>query len=506
MLSFPALSDLSSELLGQPLDGTGTDIATGNNAQPDNEEWVKGLFGLAFRFDGDDALRVPRCNKATAEPWNLDMTRATMLAWIRPQGYAIDYEADRGIIMNKENSYEFGLADNTGALQGAFSPCWRWWGEIIIPLHEWSHVAVSYDGTNEAHFIMSQQVEAIACGNGGDLTPSQADFRIGHREARVGVLGHSNFQGDIDEAMVFDRALGESELHGIYRGHYRHSHTAGSRNVQASHSLVNNDVSGATGHKSTFARVSQKLIDRIDSLIGYWPLDGDASDSSGNGLDGRVPNPEWVSGVYGLAIAFAGDDGLEVSAGSINALTVNDVTMAAWIKAEAGGNTGATFESTEGMIMCRDEAYEIALKSGTGELQAAFGTGGGTTELPYSAECWAWFGQQIIPAHEWVEKCAPSISLLVPNLCLSIVAGTVHALTLCNVLPLCMLVVSDGCTSQCPSTMSLNNRPITSAACRCRPAHHVHLEHTAATPSRHQIYHSRSVPASTLGTRTMLLH
>ena len=276
-----------------PLDGTGTDIAAGNNAQPDNEEWVKGLFGLAFRFDGDDALRVPRCNKATAEPWNLDATQVTMVAWIRPQGYAIDYDADRGIIMNKESSYEFGLSDNTGKLQGAFSPCWRWWGEVIIPLHEWSHVAVAYDGTNEAHYIMSQQVEAIACGNGGDLNPSQADFRIGHREARVGVLGHSNFQGDIDEAMVFNRALGEADLHNVYRGHYRRASVAsGSRTVQASHSLSNNDVSGASGHKSSFARVNQKLIDRIGSLVGFWALDGDATDSSGNGLDGAVRNPE----------------------------------------------------------------------------------------------------------------------------------------------------------------------------------------------------------------------
>ena len=67
------------------------------------------------------------------------------------------------MIFNKEGAYEIGLADSdqqsTGALQGALSPCWRWWGSIIIPLHEWSHVAVSYDGTNEAHFISSEQVE-----------------------------------------------------------------------------------------------------------------------------------------------------------------------------------------------------------------------------------------------------------------------------------------------------------------------------------------------------------
>ena len=289
-----------------PLDGGGQDLAAGNNAQPDSEEWVKGLFGLAFRFDGDDSLRVSRCNKAmdpngppTAGDgaWNLDLTRTTMLAWVRPQSYAVAYEADRGIIMNKESSYEFGLADNTGALQGAFSPCWRWWGSVLIPLHEWTHVAVAYDGTNEAHFIGSEQVEATACGDGGDLTPSMADFRIGHREAQVGLIGHSNFVGDLDEAMIFNRALGENDLHGIYRGHYRHSHTAGSRNVQHSHDLRNNDVSGLSGHRDTYSSVSSKLLRHVDSLVGFWALDGDATDSSSNGLDGTAQNPEWVSGV-----------------------------------------------------------------------------------------------------------------------------------------------------------------------------------------------------------------
>ena len=289
-----------------PLDGGGQDLAAGNNAQPDSEEWVKGLFGLAFRFDGDDSLRVSRCNKAmdpNGPPtggdgaWNLDLTRTTMLAWVRPQSYAVAYEADRGIIMNKESSYEFGLADNTGALQGAFSPCWRWWGSVLIPLHEWTHVAVAYDGTNEAHFIGSEQVEATACGDGGDLTPSMADFRIGHREAQVGLIGHSNFVGDLDEAMIFNRALGENDLHGIYRGHYRHSHTAGNRNVQHSHDLRNNDVSGLSGHRDTYSSVSSKLLRHVDSLVGFWALDGDATDSSSNGLDGTAQNPEWVSGV-----------------------------------------------------------------------------------------------------------------------------------------------------------------------------------------------------------------
>ena len=46
-----------------------------------------------------------------------------------------------------------------------------------------------------------------------------------------------------------------------------------------------------------YKAVNDRLIGRIESLVGYWALDGDASDSSGNGLDGTVANPEWVAGV-----------------------------------------------------------------------------------------------------------------------------------------------------------------------------------------------------------------
>ena len=161
----------------------------GNHAQVDNEQWVKGLFGLAFRFNGDDVLRATRCNKGVT-PWNLDVPLVTMVAWIRPQSYDIAYNAGMGIIMNKERSYEFGLKDNTGALQGAFSRCWRWWGKVLIPIHEWSHVAIAYDGTSQVHMINSQIVESESCGNGGKLTPSSADFRIGHRSTFAGSQGH----------------------------------------------------------------------------------------------------------------------------------------------------------------------------------------------------------------------------------------------------------------------------------------------------------------------------
>ena len=90
-----------------PLDGSGADLMGGNHASANGEDWVKGLFGLAFRFNGDDNLRATKCDGQAA--WDLDVDQVLMIAWVRPTSYDLVYNADTSTIMNKENSYEFGL-------------------------------------------------------------------------------------------------------------------------------------------------------------------------------------------------------------------------------------------------------------------------------------------------------------------------------------------------------------------------------------------------------------
>lgn len=78
----------------------------GNSLSGTGEEWVKGLFGLAYRFDGQDVLRASKCNIASAtqgsqDIWALDLAEVMMVAWIRPVGYDVTYGNDRGVIINK---------------------------------------------------------------------------------------------------------------------------------------------------------------------------------------------------------------------------------------------------------------------------------------------------------------------------------------------------------------------------------------------------------------------
>ena len=228
-----------------PLDGDGQDLThpdqvtqfgqdmsgTESHLTAVNAQFVSGLFGEAFRFVGNDRLEVTDTNGA------LDADFVTMIAWIRPINYDVD--ADRGIIMNKEGSYEMGLQDQTGNLQGAFQSgvftggaedpatgvwtnnagsfgCWRWWGHIRMPLHEWSHVGVQYDGTSEKHYVNGMLAETGSCP--GDpavrmvLNKVQDNLRIGARttcfrtddaSGECQPDANSQFRGDIDEVMLF---------------------------------------------------------------------------------------------------------------------------------------------------------------------------------------------------------------------------------------------------------------------------------------------------------------
>jgi hypothetical protein len=73
--------------------------------------------------------------------------------------------------------------------------------------------------------------------------------------------------------------------------------------------------------------------DMDPSLVGWWKLDGDALDSTGNGNDGTVfGDPQWVPGRIADAIALDGD-GDYVDIGPVGISGIDPRTIAGWAKA-----------------------------------------------------------------------------------------------------------------------------------------------------------------------------
>ena len=114
-----------------------------------------------------------------------------------------------------------------------------------------------------------------------------------------------------------------------------------------------------------------------------------AADSSGNGHDGEISNPDWVAGKKGNALQFGGE-GSEafVTVESTDVLNVNECTFMAWINADHwDGTRQIVGKSVHGGCSGRTQ-YGLFSESGVFKLR--FETDGGradiTTDLPATGE------------------------------------------------------------------------------------------------------------------------
>jgi len=144
--------------------------------------------GNAIKFRGDAGDQV----QAKDSP-SLDISgkEFTMEAWVYPTGVG-----DYIIIVNKENSWEMAL--HQGAVYYAVSaPNWKWWGQGIAELNKWSHVAVTYDGTETVGWLNGKKVNSTK-ENSANINPTDEPFNIGWRPFGT----HYPFFGIIDEVRI----------------------------------------------------------------------------------------------------------------------------------------------------------------------------------------------------------------------------------------------------------------------------------------------------------------
>lgn len=74
---------------------------------------------------------------------------------------------------------------------------------------------------------------------------------------------------------------------------------------------------------------------RVPSLVGYWPMEGNANDASGNGRHGTVIGATLATGKFGKCYDFDGTDDY-VSVPSDAGLNITGaLTLAAWVNVDA---------------------------------------------------------------------------------------------------------------------------------------------------------------------------
>ena len=85
-------------------------------------------------------------------------------------------------------------------------------GDALIPPNTWTHISMTYDGSYIRMYVNALNVYEGKCGSGGDIAVGDQDLRIGSGGGDDIGAGNDNFNGRIDEVMMFDRALSADEL------------------------------------------------------------------------------------------------------------------------------------------------------------------------------------------------------------------------------------------------------------------------------------------------------
>ena len=79
----------------------------------------------------------------------------------------------------------------------------------------------------------------------------------------------------------------------------------------------------------------------FEGLVGYWPLDGDVMDASGNGHDGILTsdgNPDWVDGRLDEALSFRN---ASIACGDFNpSERTDELTVALWVYWDGNNHFG----------------------------------------------------------------------------------------------------------------------------------------------------------------------
>ncbi len=130
-------------------------------------------------------------------------------------------------------------------------------------------------------------------------------------------------------------------------------------------------------------------------LVGQWPLDGNANDTSGNGYNGVVSGGvTYVEGKFGLAADFNGRDA-QINCGDVPALGGgNSLSVAFWVKPRNLAQDWAGYVSKWTADNAR-RSFWIGQHSTDGWLRFGIYPGGPTAESPLDT------GKVILANGEW---------------------------------------------------------------------------------------------------------
>ncbi len=175
-----------------PGEGNAVDVINGNNGTLVNgATFAPGVCGQAFDVrGGSDYVSIP-------DGGEIDLpagSRVSIACWVYRTSFGLQHVVGKRPGCGGGAWYQLGIGP--GAIPDG-----------AVPLNTWSLIAVSYDGSNERHWVNTTLVDFNPAGL---VFPNDADLRIGTSGSCA------PFAGLIDEVMIFDRGLQQCDIDHLY--------------------------------------------------------------------------------------------------------------------------------------------------------------------------------------------------------------------------------------------------------------------------------------------------
>jgi hypothetical protein len=200
-------------------DSSGNDHHGGFGGEP---EWVDGQFGSALKFDGDNDYVLMDA------PAIVDTVDFTMGCWVKPG----DTQRNFANILSSHVhlgdtpgmtgiSFEMGRTDNQlnrfGIAIGV-GHTWAGAGTVQLKTDKWNHMAFVRKGDKGTWYLDGEvEHEDIQLASADPVVASPFNFQIASWVWRsVNPAARRPFNGIVDEAFIFERALSAAEVLSIY--------------------------------------------------------------------------------------------------------------------------------------------------------------------------------------------------------------------------------------------------------------------------------------------------
>lgn len=301
-----------------PGDGNAADLVGINHGTlQGGVTFVEGQVGQAFQFDGAGEVEMAGSPSLNVQTFTID-------AWVFPTA------ADSGVdaILNKEPAYGFSTltAQYEIGIRGSYEPGmgiipegnfaffiggisglpneYRAWvdGGGPIPHNEWTHVALTFDGTSARAYIngvLTREVHGLS----GAVPTLPSPLKIGSRsDTQVNQLPQEPFNGRIDEVDLFSRALTGTEIDAIFSAGPSGKCTPGPQPPDPTPPVITPIEEGWMGENGWYASVV---------TVAWSVVDDESPISSISGCDPTTISPDTIGTIVTCSATSAGGTSYE---------------------------------------------------------------------------------------------------------------------------------------------------------------------------------------------------